>query len=238
MSDAAVDAQLRILVVDDDADMVRFLTRILHSAGHQVVSASSAEEAMEHLPYFSFQIAFLDHHLPGMAGFVFGEYLRRHNPHMVIALVTGKDDERFSRLVRSHDLLHISKPFDIEEIEAVVTGYLSQAEGAEGAARGSVEDYLVPVSDWHGQLGGLYALPKSDERLVEALIHRLQACLKNLGSVGRYSERDRVAAYAGLLSAQVLGLSLPKTEKGRSLFEEYDALMLARGRRAEFCTKT
>jgi hypothetical protein len=52
--------------------------------------------------------------------------------------------------------------------------------------------------------------------------------------VGRYTERDRVLALAGLLSARVLGIDLPKTQSGHSLYQEYDQIMVQQGRRTEF----
>jgi hypothetical protein len=37
-----------------------------------------------------------------------------------------------------------------------------------------------------------------------------------------------------LLTARVLGVNLPRAKSGITLFEEYDRLMLERGRRPEF----
>ena len=58
--------------------------------------------------------------------------------------------------------------------------------------------------------------------------------MNNLESASRYTERDRVLALSGLLTARVLGLAVPKTKSGLTLFEEYDRVMLERGRRTEF----
>lgn len=41
-------------------------------------------------------------------------------------------------------------------------------------------------------------------------------------------------ALSGLLTAKVLGISLPKVGSGRTPFEEYDELMRQHGRRTEF----
>jgi hypothetical protein len=41
-------------------------------------------------------------------------------------------------------------------------------------------------------------------------------------------------ALSGLLTARVLGVTLPRAKNGVTLFEEYDRLMLERGRRPEF----
>src|SRR5688572_19886173 len=94
--------QLNVLVVDDDPNMRDLLAEVIHRSEHQVVTAESAEEAMQLLPYWTFQVAFLDQNLPGMEGLLIGEFLRKNNPDMMLALVTGDDDRRLQK--KSKDL--------------------------------------------------------------------------------------------------------------------------------------
>ncbi|NIX18602.1 MAG: response regulator, partial [Actinobacteria bacterium] len=58
------------------------------------------EEGLALLPDWTFQLAFLDHNLPGMEGLLLGEYLRDNNPEMTIALVTGSDEPKLERRTR------------------------------------------------------------------------------------------------------------------------------------------
>lgn len=226
---------LNILVIDDDADMRQFLTDILLPGGHQVMAVGAAEEGLELLPYTTFQIAFLDQNLPGMEGLVLGEYLRKNNPHMKIALVTGSEDHRLERMGEAHDIRVIRKPFQVSQILDLVTDFQNEAAARmeERQAR-SDPDYAVPLGRFFAELPEAFAIPNVPSRLEERLTSAIKRNLTELRSVSRYNERARALAYAGLLAMQVLGLKIPKGSKGKLLTKEFDELMVEHGRRPEF----
>lgn len=229
------DGQLHVLVVDDDADLRKMLCAILLAEDHSVVAAGSAEEALEYLPFHTFQIAFLDHNLPGMEGLTLGEYLRRSNPHMQIALVTGSDDSDLRRESTRHHITFIAKPFEFEQILQVVRDYrAAQEELRLRRLREQDHSWHVPIGDFHEDLGSYFSMPSVPQRIEDQLVNKIKRFLNNLRSVSRYSERDRVAAFAGLLAAEVLGIKLPRTHDGRTFFEEYDQLMDDHGHAREF----
>ena len=226
---------LHVLVVDDDEDVLRLLSEVLTNEGHLALTASSAEQALELLPRWTFEVAFVDHHLPGMEGVLFGQFLRRNNRDMQIALVTGDDTRRLERQSRQLGITFIRKPFEIKDILRVIDDHrAAEAERKLGAARREGADYDPPFARFHAELAGIYELPKIPQRSQEVLVEGIKRLLFALRSEARYGERERVAALAGLLSAQVLGISLPRAADGRSLFEEYDEIMRRHGRRPEF----
>jgi CheY-like chemotaxis protein len=227
--------QINILVVDDDEMMRRLLAEIIQRAGHLPVTAESAERALEMLPLWTFQIALLDQSLPGMEGLLLGEYLRRSNPDMIIALVTGEDDPRLEKRTRDIGVTFIAKPFDNAEIQAVIASYVERAkERAIERQKHGDEDFEPPIGRFAAELPECFGIPKIPDRVTDRLVGTVQRCLHNLRSVTRYSERDRVVALSGLLTARVLGVDLPRTTAGLTLFEEYDRLMHEHGRRTEF----
>lgn len=229
------DAELHILVIDDDEHIRRLLTDILTREGHQTVSAASAEEGLELLPYWTFQVAFLDQRLPGMDGLVLGQYLRRNNPDMMIALVSGEDPRSLLKRSRELAITVIEKPFEVPAVLRVLDDYRELAkERKEQRLRHEDADYEPPIARFADDVTLCYGIPKVPARIEARVVETLKRCLNNLRSVSRYSERDRVIALSGLLSARVLGLELPKTGNGKSLFEEYDDLMRMHGRRPEF----
>lgn len=235
MSDEGSGDQLNVLVVDDDPAMRQLLAEIVLREGHQPLVTESAEHALELLPVWSFQVAFLDQNLPGMEGLLLGEYLRRSNPDMIIALVTGEDDPRIERRTRELNVTFIAKPFDNTDIKRVIDSYLERArERAAQRAQRTAPDFDPPIQRFAAELPECFGMPKVPGRVADRLVGTVQRCLTNLRSVSRYTERDRVVALTGLLTARVLGVDLPRASSGLTLFEEYDRLMLQHGRRTEF----
>jgi len=227
--------QLHILVVDDDEGMRKLLADIITRRGHQVIPAASAEEGLELLPYWTFHIAFLDHNLPGMEGLLLGAYLRRSNPDMTIALVTGEEDPRLERRTRDLAITFIRKPFDVGDIGGVIDRYLQAAQDREERRlRREDPDFEPPIARHILELADCYGIPSVPDRITDRLVQNIKRCMSNLRTASRYTERDRVIALAGLLTARVLGVELPKHDADRTLYEEYDRIMRERGRRTEF----
>lgn len=227
--------QLNVLVIDDDEQMRALLVDIVTSRGHQALPAGSAEEGMALLPLWTFQVAFLDQGLPGMEGLVLGEFLRKNNPDMTIALVTGEDEPRIERVARGLSITFIAKPFEVRQIQAVLDEALSNAHvRSVRRQRQEDADFAPPFSRFCAEVEGCYGMPHLPERIAERLTGTIKKKLSDLRSVGRYTERDRVLALSGLLAAKVLGIDLPKTHSGATLYEEYDDIMRQQGRRTEF----
>jgi CheY-like chemotaxis protein len=227
--------QLAILVVDDDPAMVTLIAEAMLRDDHLVVTAHSAEKALEQLPYYKFHIAFVDHRLPEMEGMVFAGYLRENNPEMQVALVTGETEPSVREEARRHGLTFIHKPFHLGHLYGVVDAYhLRMEERRRLDAERSDPQYAPVFAEIAGELTRIYGLAGVSARLSDAIAKRIKESLSHLRSEGRYSERDRLIALAGLLTARVLGLDLPRAGEGESLYERYDALMVLHGRRTEF----
>ena len=226
---------LEVLVIDDDPDLRGLLSQLLLAEGHQVVACESAEQGLEHLPVNVFDVALLDHQLPGMEGLLFGEYLRRNNPDMAIALVTGAGDDRIRRLVADHGIRLIEKPFEPEQIMDFVDAHRAALDRArkESEAR-AAPTFAPPVAAHAAGLADYFDIPSVPQRLADRLTQRVRNALAIVRMEGPAAERDRVAAFSGLLAARVLGLDLPRNRAGETLWEEYDRLMQAQGRRPEF----
>src|SRR5262245_5528335 len=215
--------------------MRHFLTDILHARGHQVMAVGSAEEGLELLPYTTFQLAFLDQNLPGLEGVVLGEFLRKNNPHMTIALVTGSDDKHLDKVGEAHDIEVIRKPFEVKQILDLITTYQNQAEERKrGRQHQRDPDFHLPLERFFAELPDTFEIPNVPKRVEERLLSTIRDALTELRSVSRYNERARVLAYSGLLAMQVLKLKIPKASSGKTLTEEYDELMRVHGRKAEF----
>ncbi len=88
---ARVRSSARILVVDDDPDIRTSLHRLLTALGHEVQTASSAEEADTWLSTERFQVCLLDIELPRMKGVEYLEWALRRDPELAVIMLTGLD---------------------------------------------------------------------------------------------------------------------------------------------------
>ncbi|MBS7614569.1 response regulator [Candidatus Bathyarchaeota archaeon] len=79
----------KILVVDDDQQILKSLKTILESKGYEVEIAESGEEATEKIEKNCFDIALLDIRLSGMQGTELLEILNEEFPRMVKIMMTG-----------------------------------------------------------------------------------------------------------------------------------------------------
>lgn len=234
MADEASES-LNVLVIDDDDGMRQLMMDLVAKRGHQAVAAESAEEALTLLPHWTFQLAFIDHNLPGMEGLMLGEYLRRHNPDMQLALVTGSDDRTLPRKAKQLGILFVEKPFEPSRIYRIIDEYHEVArERADVRRARSDALFEPPIAQYAEDVTSCFGIPKVPGRIEGRVVDTIKRCLNNLRSSSRYTERDRVVALSGLLTAKVLGMDLPKASSGCSLYEEYDRLMVEHGRRQEF----
>ncbi len=227
--------ELNILVVEDDEALRDLICTALGKEGHRVMAVDSAEAGLELLPNWTFQVALLDHQLPQMEGMRLAEYLKRSNPEMYVVLMTGCDDRQLARRTRSASVRFLEKPFLIGDLITIVSDYLGEAAEREAERlRTSGADYDPPLCHYARELGQRYAMAGVPSRIEDRLAQTVKRALNNLEHSARYTERERVMAFAGLVTAQVLGIGLPRAKSGRTLFEEYDRLMLERGRKTAF----
>jgi CheY-like chemotaxis protein len=231
--------QLNVLVIDDDPAVQKLLSEIIIRAEHQVVTVQNAEEGLKLLPFWTFQVAFIDQNLPGMEGLVFGEYLRGNNPDMTIALITGDASRKLQRKSRDLEILFIEKPFQITAITKLLDDYVVAAqERRENRLNKNDPDFAPRFGPYADDIGSCFDMPNVPQRVSDRLIETLKRSLNDLRSVGRYTERDRLIALCGLITAKTLGLDLPRISPERTMFEEYDVLMKQHGRRPEFSEQT
>jgi two-component system alkaline phosphatase synthesis response regulator PhoP len=111
---------IKLLIVDDEEDIIEILQFNLENEGFLIDTASSGEEALEKLTP-EHKLILLDVMMDGMSGFRVAEKLRKDNIQTPIIFLTAKGTENdmltgFS--VGADD--YISKPFSIKEVIARV----------------------------------------------------------------------------------------------------------------------
>ncbi|MEM7183907.1 MAG: SpoIIE family protein phosphatase [Spirochaetota bacterium] len=115
-----------ILVVDDDINIVKVLSRILSRQNYQVTISQSTEEARKILEKQKIDIMLLDVHMPVETGFKFCQELRQEPNFQLLPIifVTAMDKNTGLEEAVSHggdD--YISKPIDKKELSAKVRAF-------------------------------------------------------------------------------------------------------------------
>jgi DNA-binding response OmpR family regulator len=111
----------RVLVVEDDPDIVELITHYLEAEGFRVETLGDGEKALERLQKSPFDLLVLDLQLPGMDGLTLCAALRRdaRTEQMPIIMLTARGDEsdRIVGLEVGADD-YVVKPFSPKELVA------------------------------------------------------------------------------------------------------------------------
>jgi DNA-binding response OmpR family regulator len=109
--------KVRVLVVDDEPDTVKFVSRVLESAGCEVRGAADGGQALIQAIDFQAEVVFLDVGIPLESGWLVCAKLKLVEPSPTVVLMTGLDRDdlsSFSEFVKAGDLLR--KPFSTEDV--------------------------------------------------------------------------------------------------------------------------
>lgn len=125
----------RLLVVDDDASLLLAVSETLQGDGYVVVTARRGAEALVRVAETLPDLIISDIRMPGMDGYQLARKLRAapHTRLVPIVFLTAKD-ETADRIAgfRSGVDAYITKPFEPEELVAIVAGILERVQRTHG----------------------------------------------------------------------------------------------------------
>jgi DNA-binding response OmpR family regulator len=120
-----------ILCIDDDAQFCKAIADALREAGHHTVTARTAGEGLRLLT--DVELAIVDLNLRGLPGDEVVRAIREVRPIPVI-LTSGVEPSDGRAIARSCGARHfLPKPFDLDELLAVVETLLAEAALATGS---------------------------------------------------------------------------------------------------------
>jgi DNA-binding response OmpR family regulator len=129
----------RILVVDDEERMVRFIRMNLEHDGFQVSEAFNGKQAIQKLRDVTPDLILLDIMMPDLDGFEVLETLREiSNVPVIMLTAKGEEDDRVRGLERGADD-YVTKPFSPRELVSRVKAVLRRTEGVTGSMHGLLE---------------------------------------------------------------------------------------------------
>jgi two-component system OmpR family response regulator len=126
----------RILIVDDDFDIVSLLVEILNNDGHEVHSASEPVEGMQKSRLVHPDLIILDYHMPGTTGAHLFESFRRNQATLrtPILFMSGEAsaNDIYQEIADPAGSLFLAKPVHLDDFRAAVKELLSPNVGQEG----------------------------------------------------------------------------------------------------------
>lgn len=109
----------KVLIADDDKNLLNSLTIRLKAEGYEVISAEDSYFAVSHASKIRPDVMILDINMPAGDGFTVQQRIERlpHVPDIPVIYVTGDRSERVTRLAESQRAFAvIYKPFDTNQL--------------------------------------------------------------------------------------------------------------------------
>ncbi len=118
-----------ILVVEDDAQLRRYLAEVLEDAGYQVLLADCGSSALDVMAQARVDVVLTDLVMPGQDGVSLIAALRKQQPGLRIIAMSGRS--RTDLVMDSLDMVRVlgadatlQKPFSPEDLEMTLAGVL------------------------------------------------------------------------------------------------------------------
>lgn len=126
-----------ILLVDDDADLLRLLAIRLEAAGHAVVTAENAEHALALIAADRPQLVMTDLRMPGMDGVALFEAIRTSHPALPVIILTAHGTIPDAIAATNRGVFgYLTKPYDAKELLGQVERALRLSVGEAADAPG------------------------------------------------------------------------------------------------------
>jgi two-component system NtrC family sensor kinase len=123
----------RILVIDDEEEVLKPIVRILERMGHQAVGFQGGETALRSMDLVEYDLIVSDFRMAGMGGPELYQHVRKRWPELAdrIIFTTGDTVSHSTRsFLQNVAIPSVTKPFMIEDLQEAIEEVL------EGVAHG------------------------------------------------------------------------------------------------------
>ena len=119
----------RILIVDDEASLLEFLSLLFEGEGYAVTTAASMGAAREHLAASEIDLVLCDILMPDGNGLELLREITAESPHPAVIMMTAYTSTKSAiEAMRAGAYDYISKPFDVDELKLMAEKALEKTE--------------------------------------------------------------------------------------------------------------
>lgn len=117
----------KVLILDDDPDILQICTIILKKKGFDVSTLNNSNEVQEHVRQYQPDVILMDNWIPGPGGIEATKQLKSSPDLHDIPVIFFSANSNVTQLAREAQADYfLQKPFDIAELEAIVQMAIGQ----------------------------------------------------------------------------------------------------------------
>lgn len=130
-AEATVSGLTRILVIDHDAGVRRFLVESLESLGYLAMEAGDGADGIAAIDSFHPDAVIVDYAMPGMTGAEVARLARAKRPDLPIIFATGYSESDVIEAAVGKEAVVLHKPFKVGDLAAALRGALAAKIGTD-----------------------------------------------------------------------------------------------------------
>jgi two-component system copper resistance phosphate regulon response regulator CusR len=159
---------MKILIVEDEPNVVSVLTRGLNSEGFETSVAPDGVVALEMISTHNFDLIVMDIMLPGINGIDLCKQVKSKNPHIPVIMLTalGTTENIVTGLDNGADD-YLVKPFKIAELSARIRTILRRFSGNQP------NDEIISIGNLHLNIQAKTVIRGEKEIILTATEYRL-----------------------------------------------------------------
>jgi signal transduction histidine kinase/DNA-binding response OmpR family regulator len=186
----------RVLVVDDERQIVRLCTQALGEQGYAVEGENGGQQAMARLETSNFDLLVVDVKMPDMDGLTLLRQARALDPNLTAIVITGYATlDRTIEALQSGARRFLLKPFGFADLISAVESALTQREREQEALRLRAQLPILEISQALLAKGDVDSLAR---RLLDVVVRQIKAPRAMILLLDQESEELYVAATAGI----------------------------------------
>lgn len=134
----------RILIVDDERNILLVISKFLRQEGFYVETARSFDEAVSRLAVLDFDLLLTDMRLPGKSGLDLLKWAKERNPDLPVLVITAYGSiENAVEAMRCGATNYLTKPIEYDEMLAIINHALLHSPGSSGSITAAEDQYGI-----------------------------------------------------------------------------------------------